>query len=90
MIYPILDSNWVSLVLVVPKIIGITIVKNQNDKLVSTRVPNKRWACIYYRKLNVVTCKDHFPLPFFDEILKGWLVILTIVSLMVIQAIFRL
>ena len=32
-IYPILDSNWVSPVI---KKIGITVVKNQNDELVPT------------------------------------------------------
>ena len=37
-IYPILDSNWVSSVQVVPKKIGISIVKNQNDELVPTHV----------------------------------------------------
>ena len=31
-IYPILDSNWVSPVQVVPKKTGITIVKSQNDE----------------------------------------------------------
>ena len=51
-IYPISDSNWVSLVQVVPKKTGITIVKNQNDELVPTRVQNGWWVCIDYRKLN--------------------------------------
>ncbi|RDX81082.1 hypothetical protein CR513_38280, partial [Mucuna pruriens] len=37
-IYPILDNNWVSLVLVVPKKSGMTVMKNQNDELVPTRV----------------------------------------------------
>ncbi|XP_031253479.1 uncharacterized protein LOC116111443 [Pistacia vera] len=39
-IYPISDSNWVSPVQVVPKMTGITVVKNQNDELVPTRVQN--------------------------------------------------
>ena len=39
-IYPISDSNWVSSVQVVPKKTGITILKNQNDELVPTRVQN--------------------------------------------------
>ena len=26
--------------------------------------------CIDYRKLNVVTRKDHFPLPFLDQVLE--------------------
>jgi hypothetical protein len=59
-IYPISDSNWVSPVQVVPKKTGITVVKNQNDELVPTRIQNGLWVCIDYRKLNVVTRKDHF------------------------------
>ncbi|XP_044510154.1 uncharacterized protein LOC123228765 [Mangifera indica] len=39
-IYPISDSEWVSPVQVVPKKTGITVVKNQNDELVPTRVQN--------------------------------------------------
>ena len=37
-IYPILDSNCVSAVQVVPKKTRITVVKNQNDELVPTRI----------------------------------------------------
>ena len=65
-IYPISDSNWVSSVQVVLKKIGITVVKNQNDELVPTCIQNGWQVCIDYRKLNAVTCKDHFPLPFID------------------------
>ncbi|XP_073041949.1 uncharacterized protein [Primulina eburnea] len=36
-IYAISDSNWVSPVQVVPKKGGITVVKNENDELISTR-----------------------------------------------------
>ena len=69
-IYPISDSNWVSLIQVVPKKIGITVVKNHNDELVPTHVQNGWWVCIYYRKLNLVTRKDYFPLPFIDQMLE--------------------
>ena len=65
-IYPISDSNQVSPVQVVPKKTGITVMKNQNDELVPTCIQNGRRVCINYRKLNVVTRKDHFPLPFLD------------------------
>ena len=69
-IYPILDSNWVSPIQVVPKKTGITVVKNQNDELVPTHVKNRWWVCIDYRKLNAITRKDHFPLPFIDQMLE--------------------
>ena len=35
-----------------------------------TRVQTGWRICIDYRKLNVVTRKDHFPLPFIDKILE--------------------
>ena len=69
-IYPISDSNWVSSVQVVPKKTGITIMKNQNDELVPTHVQNRWQVCIDYRKLNAITHKDHFPLPFIDQMLE--------------------
>ena len=65
-IYLISDSNWVSSVHVVPKNTGITVVKNQNDELVPTHVQNGWRVCIDYRKLNVVTCRDHLSLSFID------------------------
>ena len=37
-IYPISDNKWVSQVQVVPKKSGITVVKNEDDELVPTRV----------------------------------------------------
>ena len=46
---------------------GITVVKNQNDELVPTRVQNGWRVCIDYRKLNALTRKDHFLLPFIDQ-----------------------
>jgi len=36
-IYPILDSAWVSSVHIVPKKGGMTVVKNENNKLIPTR-----------------------------------------------------
>ena len=39
-IYPILDSTWVSPIQVVLKKSGITIVKNEKDQLIPTRVQN--------------------------------------------------
>jgi hypothetical protein len=37
-IYLISDSKWVSLIHVMPKWAGLTVVKNKDDKLVPTRV----------------------------------------------------
>ncbi|KAH9792667.1 hypothetical protein KPL71_004223 [Citrus sinensis] len=69
-IYPISDSKWVSPVQVVPKKSGITVVKNEENKLVPTRVQTGWRVCIDYRKLNAATRKDHFPLPFIDQMLE--------------------
>ncbi|RDY07555.1 hypothetical protein CR513_08302, partial [Mucuna pruriens] len=63
-IYPISDSQWVSPLQVVPKKFGMTVIKNQQDELVPTRIQN------YYRRLNQETRKDHFPLPFIDQVLE--------------------
>ena len=68
-IYPISDSEWVSPIHVVPKKSGLTVVKNDKDELVPTRVQNSWRVCIDYRRLNDSTRKDHFPLPFIDQML---------------------
>ncbi|KAM1829925.1 hypothetical protein ACFX14_022680 [Malus domestica] len=69
-IYPISDSRWVSPVQVVPKKSGVTVVKNEEQELVPTRVVTGWRVCIDYRKLNAMTRKDHFPLPFLDQVLE--------------------
>ncbi|RVW18310.1 Retrovirus-related Pol polyprotein from transposon 412 [Vitis vinifera] len=69
-IYPISDSTWVSPTQVVPKKSGITVVKGENGDEVSTRLTTGWRVCIDYRKLNAVTRKDHFPLPFMDQVLE--------------------
>nr|GEU46461.1 reverse transcriptase domain-containing protein [Tanacetum cinerariifolium] len=69
-IYPISDSPWVSPIHCVPKKGSITVVTNKNDELVSTRTVTGWRVCIYYCKLNEATAKDHFPLPFMDQMLE--------------------
>nr|GEW96014.1 reverse transcriptase domain-containing protein [Tanacetum cinerariifolium] len=63
-------SPWVSPIYCVPKKGGITVVTNKNDELVPTRTVTGWRVCIDYRKLNEATTKDHFPLPFMDEMLE--------------------
>ncbi|CAM8986894.1 unnamed protein product [Rhodiola kirilowii] len=68
-IYPISDNQWVSPVHVVPKKTGITVELNAQGELVTKRIQNGWRVCIDYIKLNAVTRKDHFPLPFIDQML---------------------
>nr|GEX59250.1 reverse transcriptase domain-containing protein [Tanacetum cinerariifolium] len=70
LIYPISDSPWVSPVHCVPKKGGITVIKNDENELVPTRLVTGWRVCIDYRKLNEATRKDHFPLPFMDQMLE--------------------
>ena len=50
-IYPVVESEWVSPVVVTPK-------------------KNGKWrVCVDYKPLNAATKRDHFPLPFQDEVL---------------------
>ncbi|GJU12347.1 reverse transcriptase domain-containing protein [Tanacetum coccineum] len=70
LIYPIFDSSWVSLVHCVPKKGGMTVVENEDNELIPTRLVTGWHVCIDYRKLNDATRKDHFPLPFMDQMLE--------------------
>ncbi|GKC44890.1 putative nucleotidyltransferase, ribonuclease H [Tanacetum coccineum] len=54
----------------VPKKGGITVITNKDNKLIPTRTFTGWRVCIDYRKLNDVTRKDHFPLPFIDQMLE--------------------
>jgi hypothetical protein len=68
-IYPISDSKWICPTQVVPKKSSLTVVENASGELIPQCTTG--WhVCIDYRKLNSHTRKDHFPLPFIDQILE--------------------
>ena len=69
-IYPIADSEWVSPVHYVPKKGGITVVPNDKDELIPQRIITCYRMVIDFRKLNKATKKDHYPLPFIDQMLE--------------------
>ncbi|XP_076950882.1 uncharacterized protein LOC143624006 [Bidens hawaiensis] len=69
-IFPISDSTWVSPTQTVPKKAGIQITCNERCEEIAPR-PVTGWRiCVDYRKLNAATFKDHFPLPFIDQIIE--------------------
>ncbi|GKE23439.1 hypothetical protein Tco_1434951, partial [Tanacetum coccineum] len=70
LIYPISDSPWVSPIHCVPKKGGITVIENEDNKLIPTRLVTGWRVCIDYRKLNDATRKDHFLLLFMDQMLE--------------------
>nr|GEW50390.1 hypothetical protein [Tanacetum cinerariifolium] len=70
LIYLISDSPWVSPVHCVPKKGGMTVIKNDENELVPTHLVTGWRVCIDYRKLNEAMRKDHFPLPFMDQMLE--------------------
>ncbi|GKF03039.1 hypothetical protein Tco_0029962 [Tanacetum coccineum] len=57
LIYPISDSPWVSLVQVVLKKGGMTVVNNEKEELIPQRTVTDWRVCIDYRKLNNVLGK---------------------------------
>jgi hypothetical protein len=69
-IYLIMDSKWVKPIHVVPKKPGIMLVKNKDDELIPISILSGWRMCVDYRKLKFFTCKDHFPLPFIDQMLE--------------------
>ena len=69
-IYPISDSTWIIPTQVVPEKLRVTTMKNEKGEEFSTRLTTGWRMCIDYRRLNEVTRKDHFPLPFIDQLLE--------------------
>ena len=53
-----------------PKKGGTTMITNDQNELIPTRKVTRWKVCIDYGKLNEATRKDHFPLPFIDQILE--------------------
>nr|GEV61862.1 hypothetical protein [Tanacetum cinerariifolium] len=49
---------------------GFTVVENEENELIPTRLVTGWRVCIDYQKLNEATRKDHFPLPFMDQMLE--------------------
>nr|GFB14243.1 reverse transcriptase domain-containing protein [Tanacetum cinerariifolium]GFB29697.1 reverse transcriptase domain-containing protein [Tanacetum cinerariifolium] len=70
LIYPISDSPWVSPVHCVPKKGGFTVIENEENVLIPTCLVTGWRVCIDYQKLNEATRKDHFTLPFMDQMLE--------------------
>ena len=48
---------------------GFTVIINEKNELIPTRTVTGLRVCIYYRKLNTTTRKDHYHLPFIDQML---------------------
>nr|GEX20664.1 reverse transcriptase domain-containing protein [Tanacetum cinerariifolium] len=49
---------------------GFTVVDNEENELIPTRLVTGWRVCIDYRKLNEATRKDHFPHTFMEQILE--------------------
>jgi hypothetical protein len=62
-IYLVSDSEWVSLVQVMLKKGGMTIIRNEKDELIPQRTITGWQMCIDYCKLNKATWKDHSHYP---------------------------
>nr|GEU83433.1 reverse transcriptase [Tanacetum cinerariifolium] len=70
LIYLISNCSWVSPIHVVPNKRGMTVVLNDNNELIPSRIVTGWRVCIDYHKLNDATRKDHFPFTFIDQMLE--------------------
>ena len=70
LIYPISNNAWVSPVQVVPKKGSMKVIQNKKNDMIPTRIVTRWRICIDYHKLNEARRKDHFPLPFMDQMLE--------------------
>nr|GEY45229.1 reverse transcriptase domain-containing protein [Tanacetum cinerariifolium] len=66
----IAKDPWVSPLHYVPKKGDFTVVENEENELIPTRLVTGWRVCIDYQKLNEATRKDHFPLLFMDQMLE--------------------
>jgi hypothetical protein len=69
-IYPVSDSEWASPVQVVLKKGGMMVIRNEKNELIPQRIVTGWRMCIDYWKLDKASWKDHFLLPFTDEMLE--------------------
>jgi hypothetical protein len=69
-IYLVPHSKLVSPVQVVPRKGGMTVVENSTNELIPQQTITRWRMCIDYLELNSSTKKDHFLLPFIDEMLE--------------------
>ena len=65
--YAISDNPWVSPVHVVQKKGRFIVIINEKNELIPTRTVTGWRVCIDYRKLNFAIRKDHYLLPFIDQ-----------------------
>ena len=68
-VYAISDNPWVSPVHVVPKKGGFIVIRNDRNDPITTRTMIGWRVCFDYMKLNTATKKDHYLLPFINQML---------------------